>query len=417
MLPTHVGMDRRHMRPYVEKRGTTYRVRARKDGKLITLGTGFASKEEAEAHGWEQINKIHRGTWIDPRNGEITLTEWANAWLPAQDLVITTRQQYEYLLTNFVLPSFGERTLNSLAYADFEINEWEARIRTAYSTSTARQARGRLENLLHDAVTRQLIPRNPAVRPRGRGSIEARRVHQNPTKTEEEKWTTPLGALLIAERASLLTRRPDEFVLTVTVFYTGLRFGEVIGLQRDSLTLSQLRVDWQLYELDNGSIIRKLPKDGLRRTVDLPPFLSALLHHQLRSLPPQPQPERTCPCVKFLGDPDYVAQYGHPAGVHLFPGRPGRGAGRPSPHHRRNGFGQWIFHPAAEGQIPRKGSTPRHPVPLKRAGWTGIPISGTRNAAERSEMSWLPIAPGLTPHGLRHSHKTLMEEARIHRAL
>ncbi|MBN3585479.1 hypothetical protein JYB64_24120, partial [Algoriphagus aestuarii] len=108
----------------------------------------------AEAHGWEQINKIHRGAWIDPRNGEITLTEWANAWLPAQDLVITTRQQYEYLLTNFVLPSFGERTLNSLAYADFEINEWEARIRTAYSTSTARQARGRLENLLHDAVTR-----------------------------------------------------------------------------------------------------------------------------------------------------------------------------------------------------------------------------------------------------------------------
>jgi hypothetical protein len=28
-------------------------------------------------------------------------------------------------------------------------------------------------------------------------------------------------------------------------------------------------------------------------------------------------------------------------------------------------------------------------------------------------MCWLPIAPGLAPHGLRHTHKTLMREAGI----
>jgi Phage integrase family len=28
----------------------------------------------------------------------------------------------------------------------------------------------------------------------------------------------------------------------------------------------------------------------------------------------------------------------------------------------------------------------------------------------RAEACWVPIAPGLTPHGLRHSHRTLMEQ-------
>jgi integrase len=33
-----------------------------------------------------------------------------------------------------------------------------------------------------------------------------------------------------------------------------------------------------------------------------------------------------------------------------------------------------------------------------------------RNAAGRADAGWLPIAAGLTPHGLRHTHKTLMDE-------
>jgi integrase len=26
------------------------------------------------------------------------------------------------------------------------------------------------------------------------------------------------------------------------------------------------------------------------------------------------------------------------------------------------------------------------------------------------DACWTPVAPGLTPHGLRHSHKTVMDE-------
>lgn len=36
-----------------------------------------------------------------------------------------------------------------------------------------------------------------------------------------------------------------------------------------------------------------------------------------------------------------------------------------------------------------------------------------RNASARADSCWLPIAQGLTPHGLRHTHKTLIEELGI----
>jgi hypothetical protein len=43
------------------------------------------------------------------------------------------------------------------------------------------------------------------------------------------------------------------------------------------------------------------------------------------------------------------------------------------------------------------------------AAGPGLPVRG-RNAAGRAEDCWLPIARGLTPHGLRHTHKTLMDQ-------
>jgi integrase len=49
------------------------------------------------------------------------------------------------------------------------------------------------------------------------------------------------------------------------------------------------------------------------------------------------------------------------------------------------------------------------PVPVVGEPWPGIPVRG-RNAAGRADSCWLPVAQGLTPHGLRHTHKTLMEE-------
>jgi len=88
-----------------------------------------------------------------------------------------------------------------------------------------------------------------------------------------------------------------------------------------------------------------------------------------------------------------------------------RGAptGTAAAHHRRNGFATWLFQPAATGCYPAKAPKPARPVPVTADPWPGVPVRG-RNAASRAEACWVPIAPGLTPHGLRHTYKTLMVE-------
>ena len=48
-------------------------------------------------------------------------------------------------------------------------------------------------------------------------------------------------------------------------------------------------------------------------------------------------------------------------------------------------------------------------MPILGDPWPGIPVRG-RSALRRADACWLPIAPRLTPHGLRHAHKTLLDE-------
>lgn len=89
----------------------------------------------------------------------------------------------------------------------------------------------------------------------------------------------------------------------------------------------------------------------------------------------------------------------------------GGGAVDQSAHWRRNGFATWLFTPAVSGWYPKKAPQEARPVPLLSEPWPGVPARG-RGAAGRADSCWMPIAKGLTPHGLRHTHKTRMEELR-----
>jgi hypothetical protein len=51
-------------------------------------------------------------------------------------------------------------------------------------------------------------------------------------------------------------------------------------------------------------------------------------------------------------------------------------------------------------------------VPVAAEPWPGTVERGRGNAA-RATACWLTIEPDLTPHGLRHSHKTPMVEHRV----
>src|SRR5580704_14502958 len=101
-------------------------------------------------------------------------------------------------------------------------------------------------------------PLSPSTPPSGRvtagggqagGSTEARSA-----------WATPVEVLLAAERAALLADRDDEFTMVVTIAYTGMRWGETIGLEQDLLLPALINVEWQLREIQGS--FRPAPAEG-----------------------------------------------------------------------------------------------------------------------------------------------------------
>lgn len=418
--------------------GRGYALLKDADGNVIR----FKGKRQAKKAADEREAKMREGEWRDPAKGKMLFGEYVSRWYEAQDLARSTMQNYRRHIEEHLLPTFGAMEIGEIEPLD--IAKWEKAERAVYAWSSVKTWRSTLHLILADAVDAKLRDANPAARRRGRGRRDGRSRNRGPEKVV----TGALGTLLIAERASLLSGRDDEFVALVLKGFTGMRWGELVGLETEFVRPNSVRIEWQLYELDTGEFDRKEPKDDSRRPVDLTSWLARLTSEHIVRTDPQPcichgrkyvfrahrpangaggqvgaklvdvarvagvstgtvstvlnHPE-TVPEKTRTGVQKAVADLGYVRG--------GR-AGEFAPHWRRNGFATWLFRPAATGWYPRKAPHDPHPVPVLADPWPGIPVRG-RNAAERGQACWLPIAPGLTPHGLRHSHKTMMEELGI----
>jgi integrase len=356
-----------------------------------------------------------------------------------QDLAASTMQNYRRHIEDHLLPAFQDHAMVDISQT--EVAAWERREKAlGYAESSLKSWRSTLHLILEDAIEEEIIVANPAARRRGRGKRAGRSQNRGPEKI----ITTALGILLIAELAALLSGRDDEFVAIVLMGFTGLRWGEIVGLETRYVRPAAVRVDWQLYELDTGELRRCPPKDDSHRTVHVPDSLSTLVAEHVTRTRPQPCPchglryvfsghraandaaRRTGPkltdVAKLAGVSVGTASHvlNHPGIVTEATSRAVREAmdslgyvrgtaGALAAHWRRNGFATWLFQPAATGSYPRKAPLVARPVPVTGGPWPGIPVRG-RNAAGRAEACWLPIARGLTPHGMRHTYKTLMVE-------
>ncbi|MEU3203791.1 LacI family DNA-binding transcriptional regulator [Streptomyces cyaneofuscatus] len=431
---------------YGERRASYWRGRYKiEDGKYGTVSdpTGtvvkFATKREAKQAADEEEAKVRRGSWRDPSLGQETFGEYASRWYDDQDLAASTMQNYRRHIEEHLLPVFEDMALATILRRD--VDAWEKSEKATYAASSVKTWRSTLHLIFEDAIDEGLITANPAARRRGRGKRAGRSRDRGPEKV----ITDALGILLTAERAALLSGRDDEFVAVVHKGYTGMRWGEIVGLETEFVRRDAVRVEWQLYELDTGEFVRCPPKDDSYRTIDTMDWLSALVADHIARTKPQP-----CSChgrtyvYRGLGTARTGGHHGaklvdvarhagvstgtvsnvlnHPdrvrketrVRVELAIGelgfiRNGPAPGDPAAHWRRNGFATWLFRPAADGWYPRKAPQEARPVPIVGEPWPGIPVRG-RNAQGRADACWFPIAKGLTPHGLRHSHRTVMED-------
>ena len=346
---------------YAEKRGkgpAPWRVKYRLPSGIEISESGFETKAAALTWGRDQEARIREGRWTDPNAGKLTVSEWIDRWLAIQDVGISTVDHRDYLLRRFIRPTWDETPLHSLSTE--EITRWENALpaRTGVSPRTARAARTLLGTILGDAATTRppLIPYNPALRPRNRGLRTGRRLQLSPQRA----WATPLETLLLAERAALMTGRDEDFTMVLTIGYTGLRWGEAIGLERDYLHPGEIHAEWQLREL-RGRFHRLPPKDDSYRSpawepclpVDLPPFLTGLLGRQIQEHPHPP-----CGCA---------AQHGG-SGRYLFLGPDGG-------HYRRSNYARRVFRPACDGRHEAASSRRAKLAIADATTWPGTPVA------------------------------------------
>src|SRR5687767_15407552 len=90
-------------------------------GRCRTFGTKVEARRFLDATNAD----LHRGQWVDPAAGRLTLGEWATTYLATvTNLRPTTLATYERDLTRYVLPRFGHLPLARIQ--PFDVRSWLA---------------------------------------------------------------------------------------------------------------------------------------------------------------------------------------------------------------------------------------------------------------------------------------------------
>ena len=206
---------------------------------------------------------MHRGDWTDPRFGRIRLSDWVVEFLrTATEIDSNTRSTYKRDLEKYVLPRFGGIALADIKPGD--IRSWMAdELAAGIAASSVHRHFRTLRRVLNAAVDNEILGRAPTAR------IKPPVVQQT-----EMRFLT---AEQVNTQANELPAHLRVFVLTAA--FTGMRWGELIGLRRANVDLDVgcIYVVEQLVRVDR-EWVRKGPKTAAgRRRIALPPLLTELL--------------------------------------------------------------------------------------------------------------------------------------------
>jgi integrase len=333
---------------FAEKRGSSWRVRFKLPDGTYSSASGFPTKQKALEYGQEQEVDVRRGDFYDRSQGEQTFGDWAEIALESMDLRPNSVTGYQKRLRCQINPRWGKCPLADITPS--AVRKWEKELRKAISKNYADAVIGLFRIILDDAVNDRLIKTNPAQPQRRR-----RRGRFVRPVAVERLWATPAQVLQLAENMSVIWGRVG-YAFILTKAYTGLRHGEMCGLQRSDCQLDamphaqRIQVNWQHSYVDKKPTLVE-PKYDSRREMVVPPFLAGLLSE-----------------VLGLHDSDFV-----------FPARNGGPL-------LTTDFSTYYWRPALLGSPARTG---RH---------------------RRPELPAVTGLEAMRPHGLRHGHKVWLDE-------
>ncbi|MFX1784310.1 tyrosine-type recombinase/integrase [Prescottella equi] len=257
---------------YQTKSGKRYRVRYRTPDRRQTDKRGFKTKRDAEAFAATVEVEKMRGEYIPPKLGYITISELGPTWLERKeaDLKPSAYRSLETAWRVHVEPRWGRVRL-----ADVDLDSVERWIAELGRTKTVDgekvkgkgasvviRAYGVLAGILDTAVKSGRLAKNPA-----------RGVENLPRKQPKSRVY-----LDHQQVEALASKAGDRRTLVLLLAYTGLRWGEAVGLRVKHLDLLRKR----LHVVDNAVQVNMemhvgTPKSHTTRWVPIPEFLVAAL--------------------------------------------------------------------------------------------------------------------------------------------
>lgn len=212
----------------------------------------FKRQEDARQHEIEVLAKVQAGTFVAPKRGTITVTEWSEMWLTsAHNLRPRSRLIYEDALKH-ILPALGEWRLSVVTPEMVE--EYLARRTGETSPYTVLRDYRTLRRMFKVAVERQRLPRSPI------DQVAAPRV----PRTEM--------LFLTADQLEAAATGIDARwrTLALVAGWGGLRWGECAGLKVERVDVRRRMVQIA-GQLDGAGKEWTEPKtDRSRRWVSLP---------------------------------------------------------------------------------------------------------------------------------------------------
>ncbi len=296
---------------YQTSRGVTlYRVRYRTPDNRQTDKRGFTTKREAERFAATVEVAKMRGEYVSPSGAKLTVGELGAAWLDRQrgHLKPSGYGPMETAWRLRIEPRWGNVALGDIRPT--AVQQWISDLGRdttdgkRVGASVVQRTHYVFSGILADAVRDNLIARNPAA-----GVKLPRTIRSQPV-------------YLTHQQVSALGKSSNEFEgLVLLLAYTGIRWGEAVGLRVRDLDMLRRRATIAENAVQSGTQIHVgTPKAHKQRTVPLPEFL---LPHLARQ------------CVG-KGREDL-----------LFSGKDGRHLRRPHP------VSGWFAKAVAESGVPR----------------------------------------------------------------
>ncbi|MEU0394842.1 tyrosine-type recombinase/integrase [Streptomyces sp. NPDC006208] len=236
------------------------------DGLLRSAPETFPSQTDANRWLVRKEAEILDGRWKNP-DDKVLFGVYADAWFKERDYAATTRERNGSALRLHILPTFENVVLSEITTP--QIRRWRAGLlESGVGEPTVAKAYQILRAIMNTAVDDEVIQRNPC-RIKGAGAA----------KTAERPF------LDVSEVFQLAAAVPPRFrVFILLAAFTGLRFGELAGLQRHDIDLERrtVAVRRALAETRSDGIVVKGPKSAAGvRTVAFPASLTSDLSAHL----------------------------------------------------------------------------------------------------------------------------------------